>query len=73
MKITIAKEADAGEPRAAAAPETIKFKALGADIAVARRAGGGSGIPDAEFEAAGASIVEDPGKDADLVLKAGAM
>jgi len=70
MRIAVTRESDAGEPRVAATPETVKkFKALGAEVAVARGAGAGSGIPDAEFEAAGASVVEDPAKDADIVLK----
>jgi H+-translocating NAD(P) transhydrogenase subunit alpha len=70
MRIAVARETDAGEPRVAATPETVKkFKSLGADIVVARGAGIDSGIPDAEFEAAGATIVENAGKDADVVLK----
>jgi NAD(P) transhydrogenase subunit alpha len=70
MRIAVVREADAGEPRVSATPETVKrFKTLGAEVAVARGAGIGSGITDAEFEAAGATIVDDPAKDADVVLK----
>jgi NAD(P) transhydrogenase subunit alpha len=70
MRIAVARETDANEPRVAATPETVKkFKALGADVVVARGAGNGSGIPDSEFEAAGASISDTPAQDADLVLK----
>jgi NAD(P) transhydrogenase subunit alpha len=70
MRIAVVREADAGEPRVSATPETVKrFKTLGAEVAVARAAGLGSGITDAEFEAAGATIVDDPAKDADVVLK----
>jgi len=70
MRIAVAHETEAGEPRVAATPETVKkFKALGANVLVARGAGIASGIPDAEFEAAGASISVDPTKDADVVLK----
>ena len=55
MRIAVARETDAAEPRVAATPETVKkLKALGAEVAVARGAGIASGIPDAEFEAAGA-------------------
>ena len=55
MRIAVTRESDANEPRVAATPETVKkLKALGAEIAVARGAGIASGIPDAEFEAAGA-------------------
>ena len=70
MLIAVARETDAGEPRVAATPETVKkFKALGADVAVARGAGIASGIPDADYEAAGASIGEDVTRDADIVLQ----
>src|SRR3954451_12889739 len=70
MRIAVARETDANEPRVAATPETVKkFKALGADLVVARGAGIASGIPDSEFEAAGATISENPAQDADIVLK----
>ena len=70
MRIAVARETEAQEPRVAATPETVKkFKALGADVAVARGAGIASGIPDADYAAAGATIGEDVVKDADLVLK----
>src|ERR1700688_2509671 len=70
MRIAVAREADASEPRVAATPETVKkFKALGADVAVARGAGIAAGIPDAEYEAAGATLGENVTKDADVVLK----
>ncbi len=70
MKIAVATETDPAEPRVAATPETVKkFIALGAEVAVARGAGAGSGIPDSEFQAAGASIGESVTKDADIVLK----
>jgi NAD(P) transhydrogenase subunit alpha len=70
MRIAVARETDATEPRVAATPETVKkFKALGADVAVARGAGIASGISDADYQAAGAEIGEDVTKTADLVLK----
>ena len=70
MRIAVARETDAGEPRVAATPETVKkFKALGAEIVVARGAGVASGIPDADYEAAGATIGDNVTKDADIVLK----
>ena len=57
MRIAVARETDSGEPRVAATPETVKkFKALGADVAVARGSGIASGIPDADFEAGGRQI-----------------
>ena len=70
MRIAIARETDAQEPRVSGTPETVKkFKALGAEVAVARGAGLGSGILDADYEAAGATVGDDVTKDADLVLK----
>jgi H+-translocating NAD(P) transhydrogenase subunit alpha len=70
MRIAIARETDATEPRVAATPETVKkFKALGVEVAVARGAGIASGIPDADYVAAGAEVGEDVTKAADLVLK----
>ena len=40
MKIAIARELDPAEARVAGTPETVKkFKALGAEVAVARGAG----------------------------------
>jgi NAD(P) transhydrogenase subunit alpha len=54
----------------AATPETVKkLKALGAEVSVARGAGLASGILDADFEAAGATIGDNVSKDADVVLK----
>src|SRR6202163_3985479 len=70
MRIAVAREADATEPRVAATPETVKkFKALGAEVSVARGAGIASGIPHADYVAAGAEVGEDVTKAADLVLK----
>ncbi len=70
MKIAIAREIDAGEPRVAATPDTVKkFKALGIDVDVEPGAGIKSGLPDAEFEAAGATVSADAVKDADIVIK----
>jgi len=70
MRIAVAREVDAGEDRVAATPETVKkMKALGADVAVEPGAGTKSGIPDAEFTAAGATVTNGALKDADVVLK----
>jgi NAD(P) transhydrogenase subunit alpha len=70
MKIAVAREAEANEPRVAATPETVKkYVAAGAEVAVARGAGIASGIPDSEFEAAGATVGDSVTKDADVVLK----
>src|SRR5258707_5485988 len=70
MRIAVAREVDAGEDRVAATPETVKkMKALGADVAVEPGAGIKSGIPDADFTAAGATISQDAVKGADVVLR----
>src|SRR5947209_647834 len=70
MRIAVAREIDASESRVAATPETVKkMKALGADIAVEPDAGTKSGIPDAEFAAAGATVTAGAVKDADVVLE----
>ena len=73
MRIAVLSERDSAEPRVAAVPETVKkFKALGADVVVESGAGTRAGIPDSEFEAAGATVAssaEEAARDADLVLK----
>jgi len=73
MKVAIPKERRAGELRVAASPETVKkLKALGLDVVVESGAGLGSSLPDAVFEAAGATIAPDEAAalaDADIVLK----
>jgi NAD(P) transhydrogenase subunit alpha len=73
MRIAIARETAADEARVAATPETVKrIKALGADVVVQSGAGTASGMPDAEYEAAGATVAntaQDAVKDADVVLK----
>ncbi|HWK97165.1 MAG TPA: Re/Si-specific NAD(P)(+) transhydrogenase subunit alpha, partial [Pseudolabrys sp.] len=69
-RIAVARETEGNEPRVAASPETVKkFKALGAEVVVARGAGNASGYPDAEYEAAGATIADVVGGDADMILK----
>ena len=70
MKIGVAKEIDAAEPRVGATPDTVKkFKALGAEVAVEPGAGLKSGLLDSDYEAAGATISADAVKDADIVVK----
>jgi NAD(P) transhydrogenase subunit alpha len=70
MKIAVAVEIDPGEPRVSATPDTVKkLKALGADIAVEPGAGVKSGILDADYEQAGATIAADAVSGADIVLK----
>src|SRR6266571_6857156 len=70
MRIAVAREIDPAEGRVAATPETVKkMKGLGADVAVEPDAGTKSGIPDAEFAAAGATVTDGAVKHADVVLK----
>jgi NAD(P) transhydrogenase subunit alpha len=70
MRIAVAREADPAEDRVAATPETVKkMKALGADVAVEPGAGIKSGIPDADFTAAGATVSQDAVQGADVVLR----
>jgi NAD(P) transhydrogenase subunit alpha len=70
MRIAVAREVDPMEGRVAATPETVKkMKGLGADVAVEPGAGTKSGIPDAEFAAAGATVLEGAVRNADVVLK----
>ena len=70
MKVAVAAEIDAGEPRVAATPETIKkMIGLGAEVAVEPGAGLKSGILDADYAAAGAAVTKDALDGADIVLK----
>ena len=70
MKIAIATEVDAAEPRVAATPDTVKkFKALGIDVAIEPGAGIKSGLLDADYNAAGAVVSTEAVKDADIVIK----
>ena len=70
MRIAVARETDPVEDRVAATPDTIKkMKGLGAEVAVEPGAGTKSGIPDAEFIAAGATVVDKAVEGADVVLK----
>ncbi len=70
MKVAVIAETDADEPRVAATPETVKkMVALGAMVGVQPGAGVKSGILDADYTAAGASVVADPVGDADIVLQ----
>ncbi|MBQ0824015.1 Re/Si-specific NAD(P)(+) transhydrogenase subunit alpha [Microvirga sp. HBU67558] len=73
MRIAVLSETDGAETRVSATPETVKkYKTLGADVVVQAGAGSKAGIPDAEFEAAGASLAgtaEEALRDADVILK----
>ena len=71
--IAVTKETRFGETRIAATPETVKkLIALGYAVTVEAGAGLSASIPDADFEAAGASLAKTAAKalaDADIVLK----
>jgi NAD(P) transhydrogenase subunit alpha len=73
MKLAVPRESEAGEPRVAATPDTVKkFVSLGFDVAVEKGAGTLSRIVDADYEAAGATLTADAKatlSDADVVLK----
>src|ERR1022692_1447070 len=72
MRIAVAREADPAEDRVAATPDTVKkMKALGADVAIEPGAGIKSGIPDADFTAAGATVTADAAQGAGEVLRVG--
>jgi NAD(P) transhydrogenase subunit alpha len=72
MRIAIPTEIDADETRVAVTPETAgKLIKLGATVAVARGAGLKSGIPDEDYTAAGAELVEpaEIAHGAEIILK----
>jgi NAD(P) transhydrogenase subunit alpha len=71
MKVAIPAETDS-EPRVAATPDTVKKLKAYADVVVQAGAGVKSGLLDADYEAAGATIAQsaaDAVRDADVVLK----
>lgn len=70
MRIGIPAEIWPGETRVAATPETVKKLAAHHQIVVGAGAGIKASIPDAAYEAAGATIVDAAGAlGADMVLK----
>ena len=70
MKIAVGAEADPSEPRVAATPDTVKkMIGLGAEVAVQPGAGVKSGILDADYTAAGATVSADAVSGADIVLQ----
>lgn len=72
MRIGIPKETQAGETRVAATPETVKKLVAGNhQVVVERGAGTHANIPDREFEAVGATLVDGDAvyRDAEIVLK----
>ena len=60
MRILVPKERTADERRVAATPDTVaRLIALGGQVVVERGAGLRAGLADADFEAAGAELVDD--------------
>ena len=69
MRIAVARESDAAEPRVAATPETVKkMIGLGAEVAVEPGAGTKSGILDSDYRDAGANVTPEALSGADIVL-----
>jgi H+-translocating NAD(P) transhydrogenase subunit alpha len=72
MKVGVAKEIRPGERRVAATPDTLRrLVKLGFEVSVERDAGRGASIPDSEYEAAGAKVVdaEELWKESEILLK----
>ena len=73
MRIGIVREITAGESRVALAPAAVhELARAGHRVFVERGAGEGAAIPDAEYEAVGARLVEEAEKvwtDSELVVK----
>jgi NAD(P) transhydrogenase subunit alpha len=73
VKVFVPRERRPGETRVAATPETVRrMVKLGLEVAVERGAGEASLFHDAEYETAGAALIDDPAaawESADVVLK----
>src|SRR3954454_20324140 len=72
MKVAVVKESAPNERRVAIVPEAVgKLKAAGLDVLVEQGAGAGAAIPDADFAAAGATVLPtaDLYAQADVVLR----
>lgn len=71
MKVGVVKEQKAGEGRVAVTPENVKkLVDAGATVLVEKSAGVGAGFPDADYAAAGGTIVSHAQSwDSDLVVK----
>ena len=72
-RIAVTKETRAGETRVAATPDSVKkLIGLGFAVSVETGAGAGASFPDADYQAAGATIAASAGQaldDADVILK----
>lgn len=73
MKLSVPKEASAGECRVACVPEVVKkLSASGIDVVLEPGAGESAHLPDAAFEEAGATVAEGQGYSGDVVAKVAA-
>ena len=58
MRIAVPREKQPGEARVALVPESVKkLVTAGAEVGIEKGAGVPAGFPDAEYEAAGASVM----------------
>ena len=73
VRIAVTRERREGETRVAATPDSVKkLIAMGCQVSVESGAGDGSSFPDADYQAAGATIVaapQDAIKTADILFK----
>src|SRR5688500_4105704 len=73
MKVGIPKESRPGERRVAGTPETVtRLKKLGFEVLVESHAGEGASFSDDDYQAAGATVIENPRElwsEADILLK----
>ena len=73
IKIAVPKESELGELRVALVPDTVaRFVKLGFEVFVQSGAGLGAHFTDADYEAAGATMINSPSQlwgEADLLLK----
>jgi len=70
MRIGVPKESAAGERRVALVPEIVgKLVPGGFEVLVERGAGDAAAFPDADYEEAGARLVDDAWSEADAIVK----
>ena len=70
MKVGVPKESAAGERRVALVPDSVRrLQEAGVDVLVERAAGEAAGFLDHAYEEAGAQVVDDVFREADLIAK----
>ena len=71
VRVAVTQERHAGETRVAATPETVKkLIAAGCEVVVESGAGLKAAYPDADYEAAGASLAKTLAEDGYLIMGA---